>query len=62
MTKTIEIKATAMIQDHLNRDPRVISYRDSGRWGDGIFEVDYDPHIACPVSLKITARQLGIEF
>jgi hypothetical protein len=62
MTKTIEIKATAMVQEHLNRDPRVICYRDSARWGDGMFEVDYDPYIACPVSLKINARQLGIEF
>lgn len=62
MIKTIEIKATAMVQNHLDRDPRVISYRVSTRWGDGIFEVNYDPSIACPEIIKVNARQLGIQF
>jgi len=62
MTKTIEIKATEMIQHHLNRDPRVLSYRESPRWGDEIFEVEYDPQVACSQMIRAEARLLGIEL
>lgn len=60
MIKTLEVKADAMIQAHLDRDPRVIAYRDSPRWGAEILEVEYDSTVPCPSELRHSADALGI--
>jgi len=54
-----ETKANPLIQNHLNRNPRVIGYRDiepGGNW----FVVAYDPTAECPALLTHEADTLGL--
>ena len=67
MTKTREMRiiATTMREQHLNRNPRVISFRTLILYNktadDEVLVVEYDPHIAVPAFLAHEARALGLD-
>jgi hypothetical protein len=56
MTMEIEVKASEMVQRHLNRNPRVTSYS-----GSEVFTVQYDNCTPISRSIAAEARQLGLD-
>lgn len=59
MQEEFETKASQLVQEHLNRNPRVVGYRDAepdGNW----FAVTYDPTAKCPPLIVAEARALGL--
>jgi hypothetical protein len=59
INQTFEVKATRAIQEHLNRNPRVVSYIEID--GGAAFEVDYKGYRSCPALIRCEARALGLD-
>lgn len=62
MTRIIEVKATELIQRHLDRDPRVLEYRDAAGWNGEVLTAIYNPHVPCSAIIKAQAAALGLDL
>lgn len=59
MKVEVETPATALVQQHLNRNPRVVSYKYSKC--ASVFEVEIDTKRAIPRIVSAEARALNLD-
>lgn len=55
MKRVLEVISTTLIEGHLRRNPRVVSYS-----GDEVLLVEYDSSIPIPRIISAEARGLGL--
>jgi hypothetical protein len=55
---TIEVPASPLAQEHLNRNPRVLGYRDNQH--GPVFDVEIDTSIRIPRVIASESRSLAL--
>jgi hypothetical protein len=55
---TIEVPASPLVQEHLNRNPRVIGYSDSLR--GPVFDVEIETSVKIPRLIAAESRALAL--
>jgi hypothetical protein len=60
VTATLEVLATEMVQRHLDRNPRVVSYCDEPYHGESVYVVTYDPTVCVPGIIAAESYDLSL--
>jgi len=53
--QVLQVLSTELVEKHLNRNPRVVSFR-----GRDLLTVEYDPCVVIPRIVAAEARELGL--
>ncbi len=56
MTQTLEVLSSTFVEQHLNRNPRVLAF-----CGTDVLSVDYDTSVPVTRIIAAEARELGLD-